>query len=444
MQLHLSDFCTRTDAEFSLLQRKIDECAALGRSYELRCSLPVGCAPVDAILGFCGVGGRYLLYVRPHISYCGTVSELAALLRPEPLSFATFSAMAQHIRELGHLINGTPSKSPPSPALFRHLRSALEQQVIGQESATETAAFHLYTHLSKKAPARPLSMILYGPTGVGKSELGKAVAPILSRMVPNQNWQTIWTDLNTFTQPHSVSRLIGSPPGYIGYDDRPIFEAVRQSPHTVFLFDELEKAHPEVLKVFMAILDEGRCTARREDEQGQRELDFRRCIFVFTTNLDLTDGAHRPIGFSARSTSPPSSPHSAGNASLARQILQRSESARHAMTRAGVLREIASRFTALIGFTPLDEASRRAVTAKQISLLGSEFGLHIVSISPALVAALTPQDAFSIRSTVAVLEGTLTPAFALYAAGSGSCRVHLSGSPEQPLLSAVREFPTGA
>ena len=95
-----------------------------------------------------------------------------------------------------------------------------------------------------------------------------------------------------------ASLSIGAPPGYVGYDDPPIFEAVRENARTVFLFDELDKAHPEVLKMFLSVLDEGRITARRPGKDGQRELDFRQCIFVFTSNADLTDRGGRRMGFS--------------------------------------------------------------------------------------------------------------------------------------------------
>ncbi len=147
--------------------------------------------------------------------------------------------------------------------------------------------------------------------------------------------------------------MTGAPPGYVGYEDQPILEAVRRNPRTVFMFDELEKAHPEVLKVFMSILDEGRCTAHRADEAGERELDFRRCVFVFTTNADLSPSGARPLGFSCRGEAvSQGEKKSATPAELAERLFQENEEARQAMVRQGVLREIAGRFSALIGFSP--------------------------------------------------------------------------------------------
>ena len=275
----------------------------------------------------------------------------------------------------------------------------------------------------------PLSLILHGPTGVGKSELGKALAPALERCC-GKRWQFVWTELNTFTQPHSVYRLTGAPPGYVGYEDQPILEAVRQNPNTVFMFDELEKAHPEVLKIFMSILDEGRCTARKANENGERELDFRRCVLVFTTNADLSAAGTRPLGFSQDRPSPPveRDPGEAGSpAALAERLFQENEEARRRLVRLGVLPEIAGRFSGAVGFRRLDEAARQAVTMKQVMALGREYGLVISQADPDTVRALTPgQDALSVRSSVCVLESLLAP---LLTAASGRTAYRLTGTP---------------
>ncbi len=302
----------------------------------------------------------------------------------------------------------------PWPALYLRLRDRLGQAVLGQDSAVEAAAYRLYCHAGKIAPVRPLSLIFYGPTGVGKSELGKALAPALESCC-GRRFQSVWTELNTFTQPHSVHRLTGAPPGYVGYEDPPVFDAVRQNPCTVFMFDELEKAHPEVLKVFMSILDEGRCSAHRADEHGSRELDFRRCVFAFTTNANLAASSGRTLGFSEQlPIEPPDTQKTAASpAELAKRLFLENEWGRQAMVRLGVLPEIAGRFGGIIGFHALDDEARLAVTVKQIRALGREFGLDVAQVDPDTAAALAPApDALSVRSSVCVLESLLAPLFA--------------------------------
>lgn len=437
MKLVLADLCEYSDAEFSALRRRVDACAVLGRSYELPCVLPADCTPQNAALCFWNDGGRYRVYVRPRIAYRGPIEELSRLLAPPALSCADFSAVMRQLRDLSRALRAEPPLYPPAPNLYRQLETALAHQVIGQEQAAEATAYRLYTHLTKHAPTRPLSMILHGPTGVGKSELAKSIPRILQHLFPADNWQTVWTDLNTYTQPHSVSRLLGSPPGYIGYDDTPVLEAVRHGPRTVFIFDELEKAHPEVLKLFMSILDEGRCTGRRADEHGNRELDFRRCVFLFTTNLDLSSRASPPMGFSA---DPPSDPIAMDEEalSLPQRLYMQDDIGRRALVRSGVLREIAGRFSTVIGFHSLDLSSRRAITAKQIAALALEYGIHVASITPELIAALTPEQVFSVRSEVSILEGILTPFFARCCADAAALPFHLSGTPDRPILTPIR------
>ena len=416
----------------------MDACARLGRSYEFAaCRLPDRCRPKEAQLGFWRHGEDYLLYFRPGVAYEGTDPRLQDFFsRGAVQRYPGFEALASCLRALDE---SAAALRPEADGLFPRLRRELGERVLGQEAAVEAAAFKLWGHVCKREPLRPLSLILYGPTGVGKSELGKAVAPALNRCLGEERYRLVWTELNTFTQAHSVYRLTGAPPGYVGYDDAPVLEAVRRCPHSVFMFDELDKAHPEILKVFMSILDEGRCTARREDETGSRELDFRRCVFLFTTNTDLSAPAAQRLGFAPPAQRPAPPPFCgaplSGPAGLARRLFQADESARQALIRAGVLGEIAGRFGGLIGFQPMTEQDRRSITARQIAALGREFGLEIVHVSPAIAQALTPALALSPRSSVPILEGSLTPVFLAHAPQAGQgIRFRLDGTPEHMVL----------
>ena len=420
--MEFSQFCACGPSGYAQLKQRVDACARLGRSYEFpACALPPGCRPAQAQVGFWRRGEDYLLYFRPAVAYHGVQAPLSDFFsRGAVQRYAGFQAMADCLRKLDAALTA------PAPDLYRALKSELQNRVLGQEAAVEAASFKLRGHVCKRNPLRPLSLIFYGPTGVGKSELGKAVAPALNRCLGEERFRPVWTELNTFTQAHSVYRLTGAPPGYVGYDDAPVLEAVRRCPHTVFMFDELDKAHPEVLKVFMSILDEGRCAARREDEHGNRELDFRRCVFLFTTNTDLSAGRPR-LGFAP----PPAAAAGqvpSGCAGLAGRLYQADESARRALVRTGVLREIAGRFSGLIGFQPLDRDTRQAVTVKQIAALGREYGLDIAQVDPDTAQALTPREAPSPRSSLPMLEGLLTPLLLPWA-GCGAA-LRLTGTPD--------------
>ncbi|MEO0755374.1 MAG: ATP-dependent chaperone ClpB [Cyanobacteria bacterium J06648_16] len=159
------------------------------------------------------------------------------------------------------------------------LEDELHQRVIGQEEAVTAVADAIQRSRAGLAdPNRPIaSFIFLGPTGVGKTELAKALAAYLF----DTEEAIVRIDMSEYMEKHSVSRLIGAPPGYVGYDEGgQLTEAVRRRPYSVILFDEIEKAHPDVFNVLLQVLDDGRVT----DSQG-RTVDFKNTIIIMTSNI---------------------------------------------------------------------------------------------------------------------------------------------------------------
>jgi len=160
-----------------------------------------------------------------------------------------------------------------------NLESELHQRVIGQDEAVTAVADSIQRSRAGLAdPDRPMaSFIFLGPTGVGKTELGKALASYLF----DTEEAIVRIDMSEYMEKHSVSRLVGAPPGYVGYDEGgQLTEAVRRRPYSVVLFDEIEKAHPDVFNILLQVLDDGRIT----DSQG-RTVDFTNTIIIMTSNI---------------------------------------------------------------------------------------------------------------------------------------------------------------
>lgn len=177
---------------------------------------------------------------------------------------------------------------------LRHLESDLHKRVIGQEEAVSAVARAVRrSRVGLKDPNRPIGSFLFlGPTGVGKTELAKALA----ETVFGREDAMIRVDMSEYMEKHSVSKLIGSPPGYVGYEEGgQLSEKVRRSPYSLILFDEIEKAHPDVFHILLQVLDDGHIT----DAQG-RKVNFKNTILIMTSNA----GAERimtpkHLGFSA-------------------------------------------------------------------------------------------------------------------------------------------------
>ena len=176
---------------------------------------------------------------------------------------------------------------------LKNLEKELHKRVVGQNEAVEAVAKAIKRgRVGLKDPNRPIGSFLFlGPTGVGKTELSKALAQCLF----GDESSMIRIDMSEYMEPHSVSKLIGSPPGYVGFEEGgQLTEKIRRKPYAVILFDEIEKAHPDVMNMLLQILEDGRLT----DSQG-RTVNFKNTVIIMTSNLGarvITD--KKSLGFS--------------------------------------------------------------------------------------------------------------------------------------------------
>lgn len=187
----------------------------------------------------------------------------------------------ENIAEVISSWTGIPAKkiTEDENERLKNLEKNLHQRVIGQDEAVEAVSKAIRRgRVGLKDPKRPIGSFLFlGPTGVGKTELSKALAECL---FGDEN-AMIRIDMSEYMEPHSVSKLIGSPPGYIGFDDGgQLTEKIRRKPYSVVLFDEIEKAHPDVMNMMLQILEDGRLT----DSQG-RTVNFKNTVIIMTSNI---------------------------------------------------------------------------------------------------------------------------------------------------------------
>ncbi len=304
------------------------------------------------------------------------------------------------------------------PALLDEeaLMRELVLRVRGQDQAIRALARRVIRHLARRDPPRPATLFAVGPTGVGKTRTGEALADAMRVLLPaGESYSSLRLDMSEYQERHRISQLLGAPQGYVGYGEgAQLIDTLAANPRTIVLFDEIEKAHPDVLRALMNAMDAGRLSTATATGQG-RQIDCRWAIFYFTSNVDAT-GILKEL----------EDRDAMADQSRVDQVC------RNHLKAKGVAPELVGRIGRFLVFCPLNESTRAEIIALVISQLGVEYGVRIRQIDPAVIVSILEQsksDQFGIRPYEYLIDDLLGALLARSARAYPTVPLRVSGPP---------------
>jgi energy-coupling factor transporter ATP-binding protein EcfA2 len=426
-----------TDATFTDLRRRATDKCILFRHQEL----PSGSTPSHADVGIeiDSATSVSQLHVRKGVSCPVATGEVAAWLQSGTLAFRSFDELVLWIR--GPLKSAFSSHTASSGAAgtcltdMNSVRQALVSEerrqsepvdeekiatrlgefVLGQEHAVLALSGVVSRHCARVAPKRPAVLFAIGPTGVGKTRVAEMLAKVLREQHGgSKRFGFLRLDMTEYQEAHRVSQLIGSPQGYLGHGDgAQLVDALRANPRTVILFDEIEKAHPSILRLLMNAMDAGRLSTASGSGED-RDVDCREAFFIFTSNLDA-QGILAEI----------SSRKGFGDRGVEDEICRRRVRA------AGIAPEIVGRIGRFLVFRPLSAETRAAILTLTITEVAAEYGVTVRYIEPSVIVNLMSQletADFGARPAQYLVDELLGGLFAR-AARAGHSNLRLAGPP---------------
>lgn len=413
----------------SLLQAKTEKTCVRFPGREVHSA--AGPLHVEVAVEYEPSSGRATLLVRPRTAYAGSNAEVRQWMTRGARQFPSLDHLhawldchfgdgnqvsTGAVTDLSRVQPGvTRQRTPVVPE--ERLVEVLEQSVKGQSDAIRTAASIISRHLAKRLPLRPAVLFLVGPTGVGKTKTAEMIPQAIQALAGSESrYGYLRLDMSEYQESHRVSQLLGAPQGYIGYGDgAQLSDALRANGRMVIVLDEIDKAHPNIIKSIMNVLDAGRLSSPQSGPDGH-DIDCRHSIFIFTSNKAASEvirDLETREGFS--------------DAAMVDDVC------RNRLRTAGVPPEVVGRIGHFLVFRPLNNDARKEVAVLSIRRVAAQFDLDPRWIDPEVVSAVLQHsraNGFGVRTDEYAAESVLGKAFlqAVYAGLTGPVSVR-SGPP---------------
>jgi ATP-dependent Clp protease ATP-binding subunit ClpA len=387
-------------------------------------SMPPGAQPPRADVGFevAPRSGQATLWVSEGVAWQGNEPQVKQWLAEGQRVFANFDALASwvqgplarsyHLAPVLHQSSNAPLGPMPTTDLAQvnallaqqqktvarldaeTLYQGLSARVVGQEAALRAMSSTVARHLARIHPSRPAVLMSLGPTGVGKTLSAEVLANLLTERTADsgqQAWRFLRLDMSEYAEPHRVSQLLGAPQGYVGHGQRSeLVDALASGQPGVLLFDEIEKAHPSIFKLLMNAMDAGRLSSAQALDNGGHQLDCRRWIFVFTSNLYASEVVHDLQTKGIRGDN-----------------VSEADVCRRHLRAAGLAPELIGRIGRFLVYRPFTQEERVGLILSVIREMAAEYGVTVDSVNPEVIAQLleeTMETAYGGRSVRNVVD----------------------------------------
>jgi hypothetical protein len=423
----MRQFINASDTVFAQLEQRAQTACVVFADQEM----PPGATPHRARVGFevRGIDGPVFLFVEKGVDYPGQSHEVKSWFEAGEKQFPNFEELKRWVRDELRLcyMQGFAAPNPSSagdPSVLTDIKAVqkavrendtplciseadlfreMSLQVRGQDLALRILCKRVSLHVARLNPRRPTTLFAVGPTGVGKTRAAETLPQVLRNLDPHgTGFNYLRLDMSEYQESHRISQMLGAPQGYIGYGEgAQLTDALSMNPRTVVLFDEIEKAHPNILKALMNAMDAGRLSSAATIGSS-REIDCRQAIFIFTSNLEagkiLDDLEQRGISDDPAVTD-----------QLCRLRLRQT----------GIAPELIGRVTTFLMFHPLSIETRAEIITLSIVRVAEEYGVRVAYVEPAIIVIIVEAskgNEFGARPDEYLIDEMLGPAFARAAA----------------------------